>query len=65
METIKKSILLEDNKQRNEIRTIVRDIVQVFKDNDDGEFYLPEDLDDEKVEGQLESFQSFINKRKK
>jgi len=44
METIKKSILLEDNKQRNEIRTIVRDIVQVFKDNDDGEFYLPEEV---------------------
>jgi len=42
-----KSILLEDNKQRNEIRTIVRDVTQVFKDNDEGEFYLPEEVNEE------------------
>jgi hypothetical protein len=44
MEIIRKSILLEDNRNRGEIRTIVRDIVQAFKDNDEGEFYLPEDV---------------------
>lgn len=44
MKTIRKSILLEDNRNRDVIRTIVRDIVQAFKDNDEGEFYLPEDV---------------------
>ena len=36
-----------------------------FDAQDDEEGQDDEDLDDEKVEGQLESFQSFINKRKK
>jgi hypothetical protein len=44
MKTIRKSILLEDNRNRDVIRTIVRDIVQAFKDNNEGEFYLPEDV---------------------
>jgi hypothetical protein len=44
MEIIRKSILLEDSRYRGEIRSIVRDIVQAFKDNDEGEFYLPEDV---------------------
>jgi hypothetical protein len=36
------------------------------QDDEEGEdLEDEEDLDDEKVEGQLESFQSFINKRKK
>jgi hypothetical protein len=42
-----KSLLKEDNNRREEIRKVVRDILSVFKDNDEGEFYLPEDLNDE------------------
>ena len=42
-----KSLLKEDNNKREEIRKVVRDILSVFKDNDEGEFFLPEDLNDE------------------
>ena len=42
-----KSLLKEDNNKREEIRRVVRDILSVFKDNDEGEFFLPEDLSDE------------------
>jgi hypothetical protein len=42
-----KSLLKEDNNRREEIRKVVRDILSVFKDNDEGEFYLPEDINDE------------------
>lgn len=47
---IKKSLILEKSEQTQLIRQIVRDIIQIYKGNDDGEFYLPEDLDDEKME---------------
>lgn len=36
-----KEILLEDGRRREVIRTLVRDIIKVFKSEDDGEFYLP------------------------
>ena len=42
-----KSLLNEDNNKRQEIRTIVKDIISIFKNNDEGEFYLPEDINDE------------------
>ena len=42
-----KSLLREDNNKREEIRTIVRDIVSIFKNNDEGDFYLPEDVNGE------------------
>lgn len=47
---IKKSLILEKSEQTQLIRQIVRDIIKIYKTNDDGEFYLPEDLDDEKME---------------
>ena len=40
--------LLEDNRRRSVIREIVRDIIKVFKSEDDGEFYLPNYFDEEK-----------------
>jgi hypothetical protein len=42
-----RSLLNEDNNKREEIRTIVRDIITIFKNNDEGDFYLPEDVNDE------------------
>jgi hypothetical protein len=44
MNTIKKKVILESAKLRQEIRTIVKDITQLFKNEDEGEFYLPNDL---------------------
>jgi hypothetical protein len=44
MEIIKKSIILESAKLKGEIRTIVRDIIDIFKKENEGEFYLPSDL---------------------
>ncbi len=42
-----KSLLNENNNKREEIRKIVRDVISVFKKNDEGEFYLPEGITDE------------------
>ena len=39
-----KSLLTENNNKREEIRKIVRDIISIFKKNDEGDFYLPEDV---------------------
>jgi len=43
-----RGLLLEDGRRREIIRTIVRDIIKVYKEEDDGEFYLPNYVDDEK-----------------
>jgi hypothetical protein len=47
MNIVKKSFILEGAEMRQEIRTVVRDIIQIFKQEDEGEFYLPSDLRDE------------------
>ena len=47
---IKKSLILEKSEQTQLIRQIVRDIIQIYNSNGDGEFYLPEDLDGEEME---------------
>jgi hypothetical protein len=47
---IKKSLILEKSEQTQLIRQIVRDIIQIYKINGDGEFYLPEDLGGEEME---------------
>jgi hypothetical protein len=39
---IRKNLLIEDNKRRDVIRQIVKDIITVFKNNDEGDYYLPE-----------------------
>lgn len=44
MNIIKKKVILEGAELRQEIRTIVRDITDIFKNEDEGEFYLPNDL---------------------
>ena len=41
-------LLLEDSRRRDVIRTIVRDIITTYKSEEDGEFYLPNYIDDEK-----------------
>jgi len=46
MNIVKKSFILEGAEMRQEIRTVVRDIIQIFKQEDEGEFYLPSDLRD-------------------
>jgi hypothetical protein len=48
MNIIKKSFILEGTEMGREIRTVVRDIIQIFKNEDEGEFYLPEEINDEK-----------------
>jgi len=39
---IRESLLMEDNRRRDVIRQIVKDLVVVFKENQEGDFYLPE-----------------------
>jgi hypothetical protein len=48
---IKNSLLEERNKSeyRMEIRKVVTDIINIYKKYDDGEFYLPEELDEEEM----------------
>ena len=41
---------------RQEIRTVVRDIIQVFKSENEGEFYLPNDLRDNEIEYKFPKF---------
>lgn len=41
------NLLLENKKRRNVIRTLVKDIITVFKGEDEGEYYLPSYLDNE------------------
>jgi hypothetical protein len=55
MEVIRKSLILEGSSFREEIRTIVKDIVTIYKSNDEGEFYLPSDIND-KVEYNFKRF---------
>lgn len=47
-ETIRK-IINEDNRMREPIRKIVRDIISIVKEEDEGEFYLPEYFEDTMV----------------
>jgi hypothetical protein len=47
MNIIKKSFILEGAEMRQEIREVVRDIIQIFKNEEEGEFYLPEEVRDE------------------
>lgn len=56
MEIIKKLMILESAKLRGEIRTIVRDITDIFKKENDGEFYLPNDLRDNEEEYSFPKF---------
>lgn len=44
---IKKQTLLESQKYNSIVREIVKHIVKLFKDNSEGEFYLPYDVNNE------------------
>lgn len=46
---LSESIIVE-GKMNNVIRTVVRDIIKIFKENKEGEFSLPEDLNSENTE---------------
>ena len=52
MRTTKK-ILLEKSYLSSSIRNIVRDVIMIFKKNDDGQFNLPEELGDQDLEYKL------------
>jgi hypothetical protein len=47
---IKKKILTESYGYNSLIREIVRDIVSIYKHEKEGEFYLPEDIDENRYE---------------
>jgi hypothetical protein len=48
-------LILENNRRRQVIRTIVKDIITVFKNEEEGEFYLPNYLEKD------EDFYNFTN----
>jgi hypothetical protein len=56
MNIIKKSFILEGTEMRQEIRTVVRDIIQIFKQENEGEFYLPNNLRDNQTEYKFPKF---------
>jgi len=39
-------LILEDNRRRDIIRQIIKDIIVIYKSEDDGEFYLPDEVDE-------------------
>ena len=47
--TINKKILIEGYDYDSLIRKIVRDIVTIYKNEGEGEYYLPEDLNEDEV----------------
>jgi|688.fasta_scaffold585744_2 hypothetical protein len=53
-----KNLLTEDGRRREVIRTMVKDIITVYKEEDDGEFYLPNYINDEE---DFYNFQGFEN----
>ena len=54
-------LLLEDNRRREVIRAIVKDIISVFKQEEDGEFYLPNYINDDKDFYNFTNFEFFPN----
>lgn len=57
MDIIKKGIILEGAGLRQEIRTIVRDIIKIFKEEDEGEFNLPYEIDELKTKYTFPKFE--------
>ena len=39
-------MIMEDNRRRDVIRQIVKDLILIFKENEEGDFYLPEYFED-------------------
>jgi len=44
MDLIEKKLIIEQQKMRQPIRVAIKDIIEIYKTNDDGEFYLPEEI---------------------
>ena len=42
-----RNLILEDGRRRDVIRAVVKDIIKLYKDEDEGEFYLPNYYDEE------------------
>ena len=57
MNIIKKGLILEGAGLRQEIRTIVRDIIEVFKNEEEGEFYLPYEIDESRTKYEFPKFE--------
>lgn len=49
---------MEDNRRRDVIRQIVKDLTTIFKENDDGDFYLPEYFEDRNMVYEFPGFSS-------
>ena len=45
-EIVRKELLSEQGRKRDVIRKVIRDIVAVFKNEEEGEFFLPEYFED-------------------
>jgi hypothetical protein len=43
----KDNLILEDGRRRDVIKTLVKDIIKIYKEESDGEFYLPKPTNDE------------------
>lgn len=56
MITIKKGTLLEQKSYDNVVRTIVKDIITMYKLEGDGEYYLPEEVNDDIMEYEFPKF---------
>jgi hypothetical protein len=56
MITIKKRNLLEQKQYDQPVRTIVRDIIQLYKLEGEGEYYLPEELEEDIMEYEFPKF---------
>ena len=59
MDTIKKGFILEQKDNRQIVRTVVKDIITIFKKENEGEFYLPEELEEDTLEYEFPKF-SFL-----
>ena len=47
---LKKSLILERIEYRGALRTIIKDIINIYKNEEEGEFYLPEYFDEDEFE---------------
>jgi hypothetical protein len=47
---LKKSLILERMEYRGALRTIIKDIINIYKTEEEGEFYLPEYFDEDEFE---------------
>ena len=56
MDTIKKGFILEQKDNRQIVRTVVKDIITIFKKENEGEFYLPEELEEDTLEYEFPKF---------